>query len=198
MKIDAANAPLLAFEDIAPKLGIHHLNGNGTAAWGDIDGDGRQDLIVSGSGVFIRVYRNEGDKFTDVTDAVGLGNVPSGYSLNLIDYDNDGWPDLYISLNGWSGPMRNMLFHNDHGKFIDVSKKSGADDPGSGFVSLWGDLDNDGWLDLVIANGVLQEGSTHADLSQQPQRHVYQRDQGGGAERTPVLWRHRHRPRRLR
>jgi tetratricopeptide (TPR) repeat protein len=159
LKVDAANAPLLAFEDIAPKLGIHHLNGNGTAAWGDIDGDGRQDLIVSGSGVFIRVYRNEGDKFTDVTDAVGLGKVPSGYSLNLIDYDNDGWPDLYISLNGWSGPMRNLLFHNDHGKFTDVSKKSGADDPGSGFVSLWGDLDNDGFLDLVIANGVLQEGS---------------------------------------
>jgi tetratricopeptide (TPR) repeat protein len=159
-KVDAATAPLLAFEDIAPKLGIHHLNGNGTAAWGDIDGDGRQDLIVSGSGVFVRVYRNEGDKFTDVTEAVGLAKVPSGYSLNLIDYDNDGWPDLYISLNGWSGPMRNLLFHNDHGKFTDVSKKSGADDPGSGFVSLWGDLDNDGLLDLVIANGVLQEGST--------------------------------------
>ena len=159
LKADASNAPLLAFEDIAPKLGIHHLNGNGTAAWGDIDGDGKTDLIVSGSGVFIRVYRNEGDKFTDVTDAVGLGKVPSGYSLNLIDYDNDGWPDLYISLNGWSGPMRNLLFHNDHGKFTDVSKKSGADDPGSGFVSLWGDLDNDGLLDLVVANGVLQEGS---------------------------------------
>jgi len=159
-KIDPAHAPLLAFEDIAPKLGIHHLNGNGTAAWGDVDGDGRQDLIVSGSGVFVRVYRNEGDRFTDVTDAVGLSKVPSGYSLNLIDYDNDGWPDLFISLNGWSGPMRDLLFHNDHGKFTDVSKKSGADDPGSGFVSLWGDLDNDGWLDLVIANGVLQEGST--------------------------------------
>jgi tetratricopeptide (TPR) repeat protein len=157
--IDPDHAPLLAFEDIAPKLGIHHLNGNGTAAWGDIDGDGRPDLIVSGSGVFIRVYRNEGDRFTDVTEAVGLAKVPSGYSLNLIDYDNDGWPDLYISLNGWSGPMRNLLFHNEHGKFVNVSAKSGADDPGSGFVSVWGDLDNDGWLDLVVANGVLHEGS---------------------------------------
>src|SRR5713226_264714 len=157
--VDPANAPLLAFEDIAPKLGIHHLNGNGTAAWGDIDGDGDLDLMVAGSGVFLRVYRNDGDKFTDVTEAVGLGHVPSGYSLNLIDYDNDGWPDLFLSLNGWSGPMPDRLYHNDHGHFTDVSAKSGAADPGSGFVSLWGDLDNDGWLDLVVANGVLQEGS---------------------------------------
>ena len=159
VQIDAANPPLLAFEDIAPRLGIHHRNGNGTCAWGDIDGDGKLDLIVSGSGTFVRVYKNEGDKFTDVTAAVGLANVPSGYSLNLVDYDNDGWLDLYISLNGWSGPYPNLLFHNEHGKFVNVSKKSGLDDPGSGFVSLWGDLDNDGWLDVVIANGVLKDGS---------------------------------------
>jgi tetratricopeptide (TPR) repeat protein len=159
LKIDSANPPLLAFEDIAPQLGIHHLNGNGTAAWGDIDGDGDLDLIVSGSGTFIRVYRNDGDSFTDVTAGVGLASVPSGYSLNLVDYDNDGWLDLFISMNGWNGPYPDMLFHNEHGKFANVSKKSGADDPGSGFVSLWADLDNDGWLDLVVANGVLKDGS---------------------------------------
>jgi FOG: TPR repeat len=159
-KIDPAHAPLLAFEDIAPQLGIHHRNGNGTCAWGDIDGDGDQDLIVAGSGTFIRVYRNDGGKFTEVTAEVGLSKVPSGYSLNLVDYDNDGWVDLYLSFNGWSGPMRNMLFHNEHGKFTNVSRQSGLDDPGSGFVSLWGDLDNDGWLDVVIANGVLKDGST--------------------------------------
>jgi tetratricopeptide (TPR) repeat protein len=158
-KVDPANPPKLAFEDMAPRLGIHDLNGNGTCAWGDIDGDGDLDLIVAGSGVFIRVYRNDGDKFTDATEAVGLAKTPSGYSLNLVDYDNDGWLDLYSSLNGWSGPLRNMLFHNEHGKFVNVSKQSGLDDPGSGFVSLWGDLDNDGWLDVVVANGVLKDGS---------------------------------------
>jgi hypothetical protein len=79
--------------------------------------------------------------------------------LNLVDYDNDGWLDVYLAMNGWSGPYTNLLFHNERGKFVNVSRKSGADDGGSGFVSLWGDLDNDGWLDIVIANGVLQEGS---------------------------------------
>ncbi len=158
-EIDPANPPLLAFEDIAEASGIHSLNGNGTCAWGDIDGDGKLDLIVSGSGTFIRAYRNAGGKFVDVTDAVGLGHVPSGYSLNLVDYDNDGWLDLFISLNGWSGPMPDMLFHNEHGRFVNVSKASGAADPGSGFVSLWADLDNDGFPDLVVANGVLKDGS---------------------------------------
>ena len=92
-------------------------------------------------------------------DTVGLSHVPSGYSLNLVDYDNDGWLDLFIALNGWNGPMPDMLFHNEHGHFVNVSKKSGADDPGSGFVSLWADLDNDGFPDLVVANGVLKDGS---------------------------------------
>ena len=149
----------LEFEDVAAALGIHELNGNGTCAWGDVDGDGDLDLMVAGSGTFLRVYRNDGGHFTDVTEQAGLAQVPSGYSLNLVDYDNDGWLDLYLSLNGWSGPMPNMLFHNEHGKFVDVSKASGLDDGGSGFVSLWGDLDNDGYPDVVIANGVLKEGS---------------------------------------
>ena len=91
-----------------------------------------------------------------------------------------------------------MLFHNEHGKFVDVSKQSGADDPGSGFVSLWGDLDNDGWIDLVVANGVLKDGST-------PQ--IYRNNRNGtftnvtkqaGLERAAAVRRHRRRARRLR
>src|SRR5690242_17428265 len=62
--VDPAKEPLLAFEDMAPRLGIHHLNGNGTVAFGDIDGDGDLDILVAGSGVFVRAYRNDGDKFT--------------------------------------------------------------------------------------------------------------------------------------
>ncbi len=150
----------LEFKDIAPELGINRFDGNGTCAWGDFDNDGDMDLFLSGSGTFIAVFANQGGKFKEVTEAVGLANVPSGYSLNLIDYDNDGKLDLYISLNGWSGPMKNRLFHNVGGKYEDVSEKSGAADPGSGFVAVWGDLDGDGYLDFAVANGVLRDGST--------------------------------------
>ncbi|MBN9662066.1 MAG: VCBS repeat-containing protein [Acidobacteria bacterium] len=159
VKVDPANPPLLSFENMAQEMGLDRKDGNGTVAWGDYDGDGKLDVFLAGSGAFIGVYHNDGGKFHEVTEEVGLAKVPSGYSLNLIDYDNDGKLDLYISLNGWSGPLRNKLFRNVGGKFVDVSKQSGADDPGDGFISLWGDLDNDGFLDLVIANGVLKDGS---------------------------------------
>jgi len=149
----------LEFKDFAKDVGLNRFDGNGTAAWGDIDGDGDLDVLLAGSGAFMAAYRNDGARFSDVTADVGLANVPSGYSLNLIDYDNDGRLDLYVALNGWNGPMPNRLFRNTGGKFTDVSKPSGADDAGDGFVSLWGDLDNDGFLDLVIANGVLKDGS---------------------------------------
>ena len=160
----------IAFTDLAPALGLDRLDGNGTCAWGDIDNDGDYDLLVSGSGTFMAVYRNSGGRFTDATAEVGLAKVPSGYSLNLIDYDNDGRLDLYISLNGWSGPMPNRLYRNTGGRFVDVSRESGAADAGSGFTAAWGDLDNDGWLDFAVANGVLKDGSTP---------HVYRNNRNG-------------------
>lgn len=150
----------LTFKNIAPELGLNRFDGNGTVGFADYDLDGDLDVFLSGSGTFIAVYKNEKGRFREATQEAGLANVPSGYSLNLIDYDNDGKLDLYISLNGWSGPMANLLLRNEGGKFVDVSSKSGAADPGSGFVSLWGDLDNDGFIDLAVANGVLKDGST--------------------------------------
>ena len=158
---DPSAAPsALAFDDMAPQLGVNRFSGNGTCAFGDIDGDGKVDLVESGSGSYLALYRHEAPRFRDITAEAGLGNLPSGYSLNLIDFDNDGHLDLYLALNGWSGPMANRLFRNlGNGKFAEVPGAGGANDGGSGFVSLWGDLDNDGLIDLVVANGVLKDGS---------------------------------------
>ena len=159
--IDPANPPLLEFTDVAAELGVNRRDGHGTCAWGDYDGDGDLDLLLGGRDTFIALYRNDGRRFVEVTDRAGLSKVPSGYSLNFVDFDNDGAIDVYVCLNGWSGPMANRLFRNrGNGTFDDVSQRAGVADPGSGFVSLWGDLDNDGDLDLVVGNGVLRDGST--------------------------------------
>ncbi len=159
-QVDPRRPPRLRLTNIAPELRLNRVDGNGTCAWGDYDGDGDFDLFTAGSGYFIALYRNDGGHFTDATEDAGLARVPSGYSLNLVDYDNDGRLDLYVSLNGWSGPYPNRLLRNvGEGRFRDVSEQAGVADPGSGFVSLWGDLDGDGSLDLVVANGVLKDGS---------------------------------------
>ena len=120
-------------------------NGGQTSlAWVDYDLDGDLDAYADG-----RLYRNDGgDIFTDVTGAAGLsegGWLASAWA----DYDDDGDPDLYLTCNG----CPNRLFaNNGDGTFTDVTGAAGVGDGGSGHGAAWGDYDNDGDLDLLIAN----------------------------------------------
>ena len=69
----------------------------------------------------MKLYRNNGNgKFTDVTKEAGLDCMFQGIGVAVGDFDNDGWPDLFVS-----GVGVNHLFHNDHGKFVDVTGRSG-------------------------------------------------------------------------
>ncbi len=160
-RVDSRNPPPMSFRDAAGRVGLDRLDAVGTTAWGDYDRDGSLDLFVTGAGTSVAVYKNVGGRFQEVTARTGLAGVRWGKSLNLVDYDNDGYLDLYIARDGWGGALPNSLYRNQgDGTFQDVSTEAGVADPGSGFVSLWGDLDNDGFLDLVVANGILRDGST--------------------------------------
>lgn len=120
-------------------------------AWGDYDQDGRYDLYVTDPAGPNILYRNRGDgtfAISPLAASVSLINTQSSGAV-FADYDNDGYPDLYVLRRN----RPNVLFHNDGGRsFTDVSEQAGVADPYDGKTASWGDYDNDGFLDLYVAN----------------------------------------------
>jgi len=131
----------------------------------DFDNDGRVDIVYNDlAGQIFGIFRNTGSQaFEDVTRQTNLQTLSrnlSGWSIGFIDYDNDGWKDLY-SANGDvddispTAKQRDSMFRNIDGKsFVDVSDEMGPDFAFQGYQrgSAFGDLNNDGFLDIVITS----------------------------------------------
>lgn len=120
----------------------------------DYNRDGWPDIYVTNSreGTMNALYRNNHDgTFTNVAPELGIANVNqpgTGVSMGAVwgDYDNDGYPDLFLIK--WGKPM---LFHNDHGRgFTDVSQQAGLPQWMNANTAVWFDYDNDGRLDLFV------------------------------------------------
>jgi enediyne biosynthesis protein E4 len=120
----------------------------------DYNRDGWPDIYVTSSrqGAKNALYRNNHDgTFTDVAEQLGIADLNqagSGVSMGAVwgDYDNDGYPDLFLIK--WGKPM---LFHNDRGQgFTDVSKQAGLPQWMNANTALWFDYDGDGKLDLFV------------------------------------------------
>ncbi|HEY8187470.1 MAG TPA: CRTAC1 family protein [Pyrinomonadaceae bacterium] len=95
------------------------------------------------------LYRNNGDgTFTDVTESAGIANSMLGMGLAVGDYNNDGWPDLYITGYGASKLYRN----SGKGTFVDVTSQARVDNRLWGTSAAFFDYDNDGYLDLFVCN----------------------------------------------
>jgi enediyne biosynthesis protein E4 len=171
---NAAPSPI-SFVDITKPAGINfHLTCGdpekryimesmcGGVAVLDYDNDGWMDIfLVDGSKLADlkegkchtgKLYHNNHDgTFTDVTAKSGLSHCGWGFGVAVGDYDNDGWEDLYVTyLDGA------VLYHNNHdGTFTDVTAKTGVGNLGRwGTSAAFGDYDNDGYLDLYVANYV--------------------------------------------
>lgn len=132
---------------VAARQGNEKLIGQ---AWGDYDRDGWPDLYVTDSAGPNTLFHNNGDGTFVVSDHSAALSLPDAESSGVVfaDYDNDGWPDLYV-LN-WGA---NVLYHNDGGAgFTAVTATAGVGDTGHGKSAAWGDYDQDGYLDLYVAN----------------------------------------------
>jgi len=173
-----AEIPVSKFADITRDAGIHFVHNNGArgekllpetmgsgVAFFDFDNDGDQDLLFvngtawpwhaaeGGKPTTSALYRNDGTgKFTDTTAGSGLDTPLYGMGIAVGDYDNDGLTDAFISTVGGG-----RLFHNlGGGKFKEVTTEAGVAGSTKDWstASAWFDYDNDGRLDLLVANYV--------------------------------------------
>ena len=162
----------VVFVDITKQAGLdkfHHRSGtpekrtiieapgSGVALL-DYDNDGWLDIYLLNGSTFLALkgeepapramllHNNHDGTFTDVTDKAGVANERWGFGVAVADYDNDGWPDIYVSNFG-----KNRLYHNNHdGTFTDVAEKAGVTLGGWSTGATWGDYDRDGLLDLFV------------------------------------------------
>ena len=123
-----------------------------SAAWADFDNDGWLDVFVAHEETPSQLFRNRGNgTFEDVTRKAGVGRTAFSKGSTWGDYDNDGFPDLYVSNYGGE----NFLYHNKgDGTFEEVGAKLGVSKPLMSFPTWFFDYDNDGWLDLFVASFV--------------------------------------------
>ncbi len=142
------------FTDVTKEAGIEVWTPGFMASWVDYDCDGNLDLFVPGNigGLFGRrrpdcLYHNNGNgTFTEVAEKAGIRSPWTTIGACWGDYDNDGYPDLFLS----SPIGRPTLYHNNgDGTFTDVSRGAGIDEPALGYVTMFCDYDDDGWLDIV-------------------------------------------------
>jgi enediyne biosynthesis protein E4 len=165
------NAPVV-FSDITKLAGLAQFKhrsgtpaketiletmGSGVALL-DYDNDGWLDIYLLNGSTFAAMkglepapramlfHNNHDGTFTDVTEKAGVANERWGFGVAVADYDNDGWPDIYVANFG-----KNRLYHNNHdGTFTDVAEKAGVELGGWSTGPTWGDYDHDGLLDLFV------------------------------------------------
>jgi hypothetical protein len=139
------------FVDVTREAGLRdHLFASQNAAWADIDNDGWLDVFIGNEQGHSRLFRNRGDgTFTDITRTAGVERTMLLKGLVAEDYDNDGFPDFFLSnIRG-----ENALFRNKGNlTFEDVSQAAGVRQSFASFTTWFFDYDNDGWSDLFVAS----------------------------------------------
>ena len=153
------------FEDVTTETQLEGLDRAHCGLFADFDNDGDKDLFVSRYGAPNRLYVNENNVYVDRSSEWGMDFLGPCVSATCLDYDRDGFPDIYVAVNGDAvnevpripffarNGNPNRLFRNVDGKsFEDVTEKAGVGDVGWSLAVCSGDLNGDGWTDIGVAN----------------------------------------------
>lgn len=179
------------FLDVTEEVGLEQNNRRFSlaASWEDYDNDGDQDLYVANDYGRNNLYRNDAGRFVDVASQAGVEDIAAGMSVSWADFNNDGWMDVYVSNMFSAAGNRiayqrkfhpraenttrnqlqrlargNSLFENaQDGTFRDVSVESSVTMGRWAWGSMMMDMNNDGWEDIVVANGFIT-GEDSGDL----------------------------------
>jgi hypothetical protein len=165
------------FDDVTEEAGLLRFHPAQAATWFDYNNDGWLDLFIGnettpGDTNRCELFRNNGDgTFTERAAEVGLDAIAFIKAVGSGDYNNDGWPDLYVSSRG----QPKMLFRNEGPqsadkspkgawKFTNVGAQAGVTEPRFSFPTWFFDYDNDGWLDIFVCGfGIKDVGDIAAD-----------------------------------
>jgi len=150
------------FTDVSVESGLDKCLNSFAIAVGDYDNDGHPDLFITRLGFYVGeavLYRNNGDgTFTDVTAEAGLKIWGPGFTAAWVDYDCDGYLDLFVAnnLGGlFDRKTPNRLFHNDgNGTFSEVTEEAGLKSFWPTIGAAWADYNNDGYPDLFLSNAM--------------------------------------------
>jgi tetratricopeptide (TPR) repeat protein len=137
------------FQDVTGDAGLAEpAVATQTAVWADINNDGWLDLFVGSESGPAQLFLNKGDgTFVNIAHSAGVDKVGFTKAVVTADYDNDGYPDFYVS--NYAG--NNFLYHNNHNNsFTDVAQEAGVVGPWQSFPTWFFDYDNDGWPDLLV------------------------------------------------
>jgi hypothetical protein len=150
------------FEDVTGKAGLGKVTGwTLDVGHGDFNNDGLQDIYLACDFGTDHVFLNNRDgTFREVTEKATGWDTKKGMNVEVADYNNDGWLDIYVT-NIYDDYMKEcaMLWQNmGDGTFTDVSQEVGVCDTGWGWAAKFGDFDNDGWQDLFVVNGLRSAG----------------------------------------
>lgn len=151
--------PLQRFPEIAAQAGLAIDDVAGGTIAEDFDGDGLLDVFFTSWAPLrqCHYFKNLGNGyFEDRTLQAGLTGVTGGLNIMQADYNNDGWPDIYIVRGAWLGELGllpdSLLRNNGDGTFSDVTEEAGLLSFDPALSAVWFDANNDGWIDLFVGN----------------------------------------------